>query len=265
MSKIFISYAREDEEKAQTIAQQLEKAGRIILIDRRIPAGAEWAPTLESQLKEARYVVVLWSRHSVNSFWVRSEAAEGLEQNKLIPVLLDKANLPRIFRNIQTDSLENWDGNSSAPELKQFLDRLKENLISPVFSGLENVASGQAITAENLTLIHSSWRRLDKDEEHSWRPMYQIHLILYGKPAVLDRVQSVTYRLHGYPANRIEQQGGTRAQNFELKELAWGQSYIRADVFIIDQAVGRPNPLRLYQFVTLHDSGPRLATFFDRD
>ena len=264
MSKIFISYASEDKIKAQIIAKKLEEKGRTIFFDERIPPGAEWAPTIESQLKEATSMIVLWSRHSVNSFWVRSEAQEGLENNKLIPVLLDDAKLPRLYRNIQTISLKNWDGSATDEKLDRFLDRLKGNLSTPAFSGLASVRARQEIRAENITLIHSSWRRTDKDKDYSWHQMYQIHLIVYGRPEVLNRVQFVTYRLHGYPADKIEQKGGLREKNFELKELAWGQSYIRADVFIEDQPEGRPNPLRLYQFVTLHESGPRLATFFDR-
>ena len=205
---------------------------------------------------------MLWSRDSINSFWVRSEAAEGLENKKLIPVLLDDVKPPLIFRNIQAVSLQNWNGSSTDEQLDILLDHLNENLSTKTFEGLANVLPGQGISAENLTLIHSSWRREDQDENFSWRRIYQIHLIVYGKPEVLDRVESVTYRLHGYPQNRIEQKTNCHDNNFELKELAWGQSYIRADVELKDQPEGRPNPLRLYQFVTLHESGPRLDKFF---
>ena len=95
--------------------------------------------------------------------------------------------------------------------------------------------------------------------------MYQIHLIVYGRPEVLNRIKSVTYNLSGYSPDRAKQEGGKREKNYELKELAWGQSYVRADVFIKDQPEGSPNPVRLYQFISLHESGPELKKFFDQD
>ena len=263
MSKIFISYASQDQDKAEIIANKLKANGKSVFFSQMIPKGADWAATLEAQLAEASSMIVLWTRHSVKSFWVRSEAAEGLEKQKLIPVLLDNSELPRLFRGIQTESLQEWDGTSTDKTIDRFLDYLDDTFSLSGFAGLASVPPGHTISAENLTLIHSSWRRSDKDEAYNFRKMYQIHLIVYGRPEVLNRIRSVTFNLNGYPPDRIKQEGGERKKNYELKELAWGQSYVRADVFIKDQPEGSENPVRLYQFITLHESGPRLDKFFD--
>lgn len=264
MSKIFISYASQDEDKVKIIANKLSAKGGTVFFSRQILPGATWAATLEAQISEATSVIVLWSRHSVKSLWVRSEAAEGLDKQKLIPVLLDDSKLPRLFRDIQTGSLQEWDGSSTDKTLDRFLDYLVDNFNLTVFSGLASASPEQEISPENLTLIHSSWRRPDRDKEYSWRKMYQIHLIVYGRPEVLSRIKSVTYNFHAYPPDRRKQEGGKREKNFELTELAWGQSYVRADVFIRDQPEGSTNPIRLYQFISLHESGPRLDKFFDQ-
>ena len=263
MSKIFISYASQDQDKAEIIANKLKANGKAVFFSRMIPKGADWAATLEAQLAEATSMIVLWTRHSVKSFWVRSEAAEGLEKQKLIPVLLDNSELPRLFRGIQTESLKGWDGSSTDKTIDRFLDYLDDTFSLSGFAGLASVPPGQTISAENLTLIHSSWRRSDKDENYNFRKMYQIHLIVYGRPDVLNRIKSVTYNLNGYPPDRVKQEGRERKKNYELKELAWGQSYVRADVFIKDQPEGSENPVHLYQFISLHESGPKLDKFFD--
>lgn len=262
MSKIFLSYSSKDEDKVEVIARKLGAKGKTAFYSREIPLGADWAERLEAELEEASAMIVLWSRNSVKSFWVRSEAAEGLEKGKLIPVLLDDSVLPRLFRNIQTESLQEWDGSPGDKTLDRFLNYLDDNYSLPGFHGLTDAPPGQAVGPENLTLIHSSWRRPDKDKDYSQRQLYQIHLIVYGRPQVLDRIESVTYNLNGYPKKRLRQKKIIRENNFELKELAWGQSYIRADVFIKDQPEGIANPVRLYQFITLHESGPRLDAFF---
>lgn len=168
------------------------------------------------------------------------------------------------MHSTQGESLQSWDGSAADSTLNQFLDYLKDNFRLPGFAGLASVPARHTVSEENLTLIHSTWRRSDKDAAFSWRQMYQIHVIVYGRPEILNRIKSVTYHLKGYPPNRAVQEGGERKKNFELKELAWGQSYVRADVVIKDQPAGSGNPVQLYQFISLHESGPRLDKFFDR-
>ena len=112
--------------------------------------------------------------------------------------------------------------------------------------------AGQILTDDHLALIHRSWRNPDRDREFG-RPMHQIHLIVFGTPAALRRVEYVVYRLEAaYP--RPVQVGGPLATNFELKELANGYSLIRAEAYISGQA----EPVRLSRFIDLMDESPRL-------
>ena len=94
--------------------------------------------------------------------------------------------------------------------------------------------------------------------------------IIGAKPHQVDLLNECN--LHGLyfgiesmnPAvTKTIRKGGKPEKNYELKELAWGQSYVRADVFIEDQPEGSENPVRLYQFISLHESGPILDKFFD--
>jgi hypothetical protein len=65
---------------------------------------------IEASLDEARCVIVLWSRDSVQSQWARNEADEGQRRGILIPALLDEVVIPLAFRRVQAANLVGWRG-----------------------------------------------------------------------------------------------------------------------------------------------------------
>jgi hypothetical protein len=73
MADIFISYAREDSAKARVLAAALESFGWEVWWDRKIPIGRSFHELIEKAITESSCVVVLWSRFSVSSDWVRNE------------------------------------------------------------------------------------------------------------------------------------------------------------------------------------------------
>ena len=105
MAQVFLSYEREDAQRARGIAQVLEKVGHSVWWDRHIKGGSEYAKEIERALKAADAVVVLWSEQSVESAWVRDEAASGRDRGRLVPVSLDGTEPPLGFRQYQTIDL----------------------------------------------------------------------------------------------------------------------------------------------------------------
>src|SRR4030095_5328668 len=97
MASVFLSYDREDADKARAIATALEKAGHEVWWDLHVRGGAQFATVIEEALKAAHAVVVLWSVRSVESAWVRDEAAAGRDSGRLIPVALGGAGSPIWF------------------------------------------------------------------------------------------------------------------------------------------------------------------------
>lgn len=61
MSDIFISYARTDKKKAQSLTQVLEQKGWTVWWDRDIPAGADFREIIQKALDASECVIVLWS------------------------------------------------------------------------------------------------------------------------------------------------------------------------------------------------------------
>lgn len=110
MSDIFLSYAREDREKAKLLADGLAEQGWSVWWDRRIVPGKFFDQVIEHEISLAKCVVVLWSKSSITSDWVRSEAEEGRDRRILIPVLIEPTRVPMAYRNIQAADLSSWDG-----------------------------------------------------------------------------------------------------------------------------------------------------------
>lgn len=118
MSDIFLSYKSEDKTKAQIIAEALEKKGYSVWWDRVIPPGRRFSKVIQEELDNAKCVVVLWSKESVKSGWVETEASEGDRRGILIPVLINDVLPPLAFRMIEAAKLIDWDGSLSDNEFE---------------------------------------------------------------------------------------------------------------------------------------------------
>src|SRR5215469_4234639 len=132
MSDIFISYAREDREKAKALAELFQQQNWSVWWDRNIPPGRSFDEVIEEALGAAKCAVVLWSKNSVSSDWVKGEAAEALQRKILVPVRIDSTNVPLEFRRLQTVDLSDWKGDARHPELGGFLEAVATNIKSVV-------------------------------------------------------------------------------------------------------------------------------------
>jgi DNA-binding response OmpR family regulator len=107
---LFVSYARADAAKIEKLVTRIQRHGWTVWWDRHIEAGRSFDRVIERALENAKTVIVAWSANSVNSDWVRAEAAFALQQNKLVPVRLDNASLPLRYINLQAIDLSRWTG-----------------------------------------------------------------------------------------------------------------------------------------------------------
>lgn len=138
MARIFLSYSREDRETAQRIAALLEAAGFEVCLEVLIVVGLPWHEAREEALERADCVLVLWSRHSVESEWVREEAEEAKVRGKQLPVTIESVQPPLGFRSIQALDLAGWDGSFQAAEAQMLVDALRRRV---------RESSGEAPTA----------------------------------------------------------------------------------------------------------------------
>jgi adenylate cyclase len=124
VSRIFLSYARDDVDAARQLAEGISEAGHDVWWDRHLHGGSRFAAEIDQALKDAEVVVVLWSDASVESAWVQDEAAEGRDSGRLVPVALDSAKPPLGFRQFHTLQLSLSDGNGRPEALGELLDAI---------------------------------------------------------------------------------------------------------------------------------------------
>ena len=128
MSDIFLSYKSEDRAKAQIIAKALESHGYSVWWDRIILPGQTFEDVIEEELTAANCIVVLWSKESVKSKWVRTEATEGKIREILIPVLIEDVTPPLAFRHMNAAKLMDWTGTSPHHEFDRLIQSVDGKL-----------------------------------------------------------------------------------------------------------------------------------------
>jgi len=128
MKDVFVSYASEDRLIAQRLAAGLEQAGMSVWWDRQIQVGSEWDKTIEDALAAAKCVVVLWTDHAKNSRWVRAEAREALNHEKVVPLMLEDNAIPLAFTGIQALRFIGWKGAAESKEFEILLGVIRAKL-----------------------------------------------------------------------------------------------------------------------------------------
>lgn len=117
MADIFLSYSSADKSIIKGIAALLERRGWSIWWDRQIPIGQRFDTVIETELHNAGCVVVIWTKNSVASEWVKNEAADAAQRSVLVPLVLEDVTIPLAFRRIEAAMLTDWNGEEDHPEL----------------------------------------------------------------------------------------------------------------------------------------------------
>ncbi|MFN8733761.1 MAG: TIR domain-containing protein [Hyphomonadaceae bacterium] len=128
MPDIFLSYNREDQAKARLFADAFAAEGFHVWWDTTLRAGEAYDEVTEQALRQAGAVVVLWSRKSVASRWVRAEATVAHRQKTLVPAMIEACERPIMFELTQTAELGHWAGDRTDPAWRAFLADVRQHL-----------------------------------------------------------------------------------------------------------------------------------------
>jgi TolB-like protein len=121
MPDIFLSYNREDVAVARAYRDAFAREGLDVWWDATLRSGETYDEVTEEALRAATAVVVLWSKKSVTSRWVRAEATLADRNRTLVPARIEACDLPIMFELTQTADLCRWDGGASDPAWRAFL------------------------------------------------------------------------------------------------------------------------------------------------
>lgn len=157
---LFISYAIEDRQTADTMCELFEKSGIACwYAPRDVPFGADYEEAIIDAISDSRLLVLILSSHSNSSLHVRREiqnACSNETPRPILPVRIDNVPLNRALRYYLSSA--QW-LDASTPPLENHLQRLVEQLRSQL--------SRPAETADPLTPPDPERRQSSAKIEHT--------------------------------------------------------------------------------------------------
>jgi TolB-like protein len=154
VADVFLSYSREDQPIARRFAEAMSREGFDVWWDQALTIGEAFDSTTEKALEDARAVVVLWSRRSVDSRWVRAEATQAQAAHRLAPVMIEACKRPIMFELTHTADLAGWKGDVNDPAWCTFVESLRR------FMNRNAPPGSPALPATPLTLGTERPRRM---------------------------------------------------------------------------------------------------------
>jgi hypothetical protein len=140
MADIFISYSSKDRSAIKRISEFFESQGWTTWWDRQIPVAESFESVLMSELEKSKCVVVVWSKNSVTSPWVKREAELALNAHKMVPVVLSPVKIPAAFSHIEAAFPDSWINAAGNDEIQNLLHSVTK-LVAPDKQQLKEPAS----------------------------------------------------------------------------------------------------------------------------
>ncbi len=86
-------------------------------------------------------MVVLWSKHSVDSRWVRSEATQADRYGTLVPVMIEACDRPILFELAHTLDLSGWNGEPADARWQALLASVRRLVVKGATSSVAALAA----------------------------------------------------------------------------------------------------------------------------
>ena len=156
MADVFVSYASSEKDKARLVAESLEAAGFSVWWDRALKPGETFDSVIQREIEAAKAIVVLWTKASVESQWVREEADVGRRREALVPLLMDDIAPPLGFGRVQAAHLQEWDGDPKHAdwiEVVESVQKLVGRRAAPISTRKRASAAGARKPAGRQWLI----------------------------------------------------------------------------------------------------------------
>jgi hypothetical protein len=181
--------------------------------------------------------VVLWSKGSVKSQYVRDEATYALEHNKLVPVAIEAVEMPFRFRGVQTIRLFAWDGSRDSSGYRKFVDD-----ISAILSRSGEIIPDHTEQAKEKRLREQERQRsqeetkqkADEKSKGSW--WQTVPGILIGLAGIITAVAGLIVVLHQYTPSPLSP-GSSMPKTFVSPA---GTERQRPEIRVTPPAVDRP-------------------------
>jgi serine/threonine protein kinase len=126
--QVFISFSEEDTDRVRVLVDALTRCGWHVwwYKDEALRLGGNVRDDVQRALESARAAVIVWSRHSMKSGWVQSEASRARDLGIFIPIRIDPGAIPLPFNLDRTADLCQWSGDLDHPDFKALIARIRE-------------------------------------------------------------------------------------------------------------------------------------------
>lgn len=139
MDDLFISYKREERDKARLLADALESRGWTVWWDPKLRAGEHFDDVIEQTIRNVKCVIVLWSKLAIASRYIKDEASYALKLQKLVPVTLDEAEPPFRFQELHTITFRGWDGSALSAAFQELAKSIEERTGRPALRSKKTI------------------------------------------------------------------------------------------------------------------------------
>jgi hypothetical protein len=121
MADVFISYKSERREAAEHLSRILEIYGYSVWFDYHLLSGRNFGQSIEGEIRQAKAAIVLWCSRSIGSHWVQEEASLARDLQTILPVKIEKVDLPLGFRTLDTIDVTAWNGSPRSDSVDKLL------------------------------------------------------------------------------------------------------------------------------------------------
>ena len=219
---IFLSYAREDGERANRIYSMINRHDRPVFYDKMslIP-GMDWREEIERSLEKCKLVLILCSRHTVEKEgFIQKEIRLALERSEMmpegrifiIPIRFDEADVPRKIARYQWIDIQNetdlyWIENSvdlawlqvsnATPEEKSDIELLgKEDIV--MFMKGKNSDNQPIFTYLKLSIYQLRAMKNAIKAKATFLPSDFGKVLVSGEGEPSEEIQSIMSRQYGF-------------------------------------------------------------------
>jgi formylglycine-generating enzyme required for sulfatase activity len=175
----------------------------------------------------------MWSKRSVESRYVKDEATYALNRKKLVPVAIEKVEVPFRFEGLHTPNLLAWDGADESSEFRNLVEDISELLGPPTAGHPKRVEPGTVFRdklkdgsqgPEMVVISPGTFRMGYVDGIGCERP---VHIVRILKPFAIGRYE-VTFEEYDRFAGAIgrklpNDEGWGRAQR-PVINVSWGDA-----------------------------------------
>lgn len=154
MNTVFLSHASADQAVTKNIAHALAQVGVNTWASfRDIAPGSRWDESIEAALRSSAALVVVVSRSSVESRYVRAEVEDAISSDKtVVPVIVEDVEIPLRWRTLQHLRWTVDDQQACATAIATILP---ERAVSALSSALNDSARFSQV--RDLVLTHPEW------------------------------------------------------------------------------------------------------------